>query len=68
MMVTLWLLVGTYIALAGGVLLAAGLAPEGHEDERGFHFAKPSPDVAAAETAASGGEAGEDFLAAKGGK
>lgn len=40
-MITLWLLVGTYIVLAGGVLIAAGLAPEGHEDERGFHLGKP---------------------------
>jgi hypothetical protein len=68
MMVTLWLLVGTYIALAGGVLLAAGLAPEGHEDEHGFHFAKPPQESAAPETIAGGGERREDILAAKGSK
>lgn len=43
-MITLWLMAGTYFVLAGGVLLAAGLAPEGHEDEQGFHFEKPRAD------------------------
>lgn len=68
MITTLWLLAATYILLAGGLLMAAGLAPEGHEDERGFHFGKPSPDETPVrrEDAAGWKTGGGEALIAKG--
>ena len=67
-MLYLWLVVAGYFALVLGLLIAVGLAPEGHEDVRGFHFIKPQADDAGAgRSAAAGSKAGrENALATKG--
>ena len=67
-MVSLWLAAAVYIALVIGLLIAVGLAPEGHEDVRGFHLIKPQADDAGAgRSAAAGSMAGrENTLATKG--
>ena len=67
-MSSLWSLVAGYIALVLGLLITAGLAPEGHEDDRGFHFGKPqTDDESAGGAAAVGSVAGlENALATKG--
>ena len=64
----LWLVVAGYFALVLGLLIAVGLAPEGHEDVRGFHFIKPQADDAGAgRSAAAGSKAGrENALVTKG--
>ncbi len=68
MITTLWLLAATYIVLAGGLLMAAGLASEGYEDERGFHFGKPSAEEVTVrrEDAAGWKAVGSESLIAKG--
>lgn len=67
-MSSLWLVVAGYFALVLGLLIAVGLAPEGHEDVRGFHFIKPQADDAGAgRSAAAGSKSGrENALATKG--
>lgn len=67
-MSSLWLVVAGYFALVLGLLIAVGLAPEGHEDVRGFHFIKPQADDAGAgRSAAAGSKSGrENALVTKG--
>ena len=67
-MSSLWLVVAGYFALVLGLMIAVGLAPEGHEDVRGFHFIKPQADDAGAgRSAAAGSKSGrENALVTKG--
>ena len=67
-MSSLWLLVAGYFATVLGFLIAVCLAPEGHEDDRGFHFVKPQmDDESAGGAAAAGSVAGLGYtLATKG--
>lgn len=64
----LWLVVAGYFSVVLGLLIAVRVAPEGHEDVRGFHFIKPQADDAGAgRSAPAGSKAGrENTLATKG--
>jgi hypothetical protein len=52
----LWLLLAGYLALVVRRLIAVGLAPEGHEEDCGFHFVKPQMDGESAGGATAEGE------------